>query len=263
MISTEEKELNPFSQARYIRKRNNPEYIKQGSLPYNYQLFAELSLERKLFMKKSFESTIGRVAALSIAVETTVFALTLIWGILFHTQFDQILGYIASLLLAISVVVLMACFYVGLEGLFKIFGLLALAAALIYAPFCISTYFLQLSIVAIHPLGLSAEVLDALTFEPGSPMFALDMLGYGFLCLSTLAAAFALVNVKDRALRTLCFIHGGLALPTFLAPIISGIFQSSSNQVNDTGSYVLLFWCAVFIPIALLFRRYFEAAQER
>ena len=150
-----------------------------------------------------------------------------------------------------------------MQGQYKIFGLLGLAAALIYAPFCISTYFLQLSIVAINPLGLSAEVIKALQFEPGSPMFALDMLGYGFLCLSTLAAAFALVKTKDRMLRTLCLFHGGLALPTFLAPIISGLFQSTSGEVNNTGSIVLLFWCAVFLPIAILFMRYFKTSPEQ
>lgn len=214
-------------------------------------------------MNKPLESTIGRWAALSIAIETGVFAVTLAWGILFHTQLDQILGYIASLLLAISVVIMMACFYAGLEGRQRILGLLALAAALLYAPFCISTYFLQLSIVGLNPLGLSAEVIKALTFEPGSPTFALDMLGYGFLCLSTLAAAFALTDPRDRFLRNLCLFHGGLALPTFLAPIISGLFQSASGQVNNTGSFVLLFWCAVFLPIAVLFMRYFKAVPER
>ena len=206
-------------------------------------------------MNKNTMFVIGRVAALSIAIETVIFAFSLIWGVIFHTEFDKYLGYIASLFLAVSVVVMMACFYASTREPLKIYGLLALVASVIYAPFCISNYFLQLSVVALNPLNLSGEVLKAIDFKPGSPTFAMDMLGYGFLCLSTLAAGFALVEARERVLKALCFFHGAIAVPTFAAPIISGIFLSTSGQTNDIGSYILLFWCFIFAPIALLFMR--------
>jgi hypothetical protein len=204
---------------------------------------------------------IGQVAALSIAVETIVFAFSLIWEVIHPTEFAKNLGYIASLLIAVSVVIMMACLYDDTHKPVRIFGLLALVSSIIYAPFCISTYFLQLSIVAFNPLDLSSEVLKAITFNPGSPTFAIDMLGYGFLCLSTLAAGFALTEAKDKVLRVLCFFHGAIAIPTFAAPILSGVFRSPAGQTNDIGSYVLLFWCIVFVPIALLFGRYFKERQ--
>ncbi len=218
----------------------------------------QVAFGREGAMKKSISSAIGRTAAVSIAVETIVFAFSLVWGVIFHTEFDQILGYVASFFLAASVVVLMACFYNGIQEQLKIFGLLALVASILYAPLCMANYFLQVSIVALNPLNLADEVLKAIDFEPGSPTFALDMLGYGFLCLSTLAAGFALVEARDRLLRALCFFHGAIAVPTLAAPIISGIFRSTSGQTNDIGSYILLFWCIVFVPIALLFMRYFK-----
>ncbi len=208
-------------------------------------------------MNKNSGLLIGRAAALSIAVETLIFAFSLVWGLIFHTEFDQNLGYVASLFLAVSVVIMMACFYDSTREQLKIVGLLALIASILYAPLCIGVYFLQLSIVASNPLDLSREVLKAIDFVPGSPTFALDMLGYGFLCLSTLAAGFALTDTKDKILRGLCFFHGAIAIPTFAAPIVSGIFQSTNGQANDIGSYVLLFWCVIFFPIALLFMRYF------
>jgi len=209
-------------------------------------------------MNKDFSFAIGRAAALVIGAVTIVFAVSLIWEVINYSEFAKNLGYVASLLLAISVVIMMACFYDVTREPLKMFGLLALVSSILYAPFCISTYFLQLSIVASNPLNLSGEVLKAITFKPGSPTFAIDMLGYGFLCLSTLVAGFALAEAKDKVLRALCFFHGALAVPTFAAPIISGIFRSPSGQTNDTGSYVLLFWCIVFVPIALLFMRYFK-----
>jgi hypothetical protein len=193
-----------------------------------------------------------------MAISTIIFAISLIWGMIFHTTYDQIIGYIASIFLAVSVVALMACLYENINKDTKIFGLLAFAASIIYAVYCINNYYLQLSIVAINPLNHPEEILKIFKFAPGSPTFALDMLGYGFLCLSTLAAGFALTDIRDRILKILCFIHGAIAVPTFVAPIISGIFRSSSGQTNDFGAYILFLWCILFIPIALLFIRYFQ-----
>ncbi|MDP8207835.1 MAG: hypothetical protein P9L92_14295 [Candidatus Electryonea clarkiae] len=213
-------------------------------------------------MNKNFRFVIGRAAALSIAIETIVLAFSLVWEVISYTVFAQNLGYIASLLIAISVVIMMACFYDSTRDQLKIFGLLALVSSIIYATFCISTYFVQLSVVVLNPLNLSNEVLEVINFKPGSPFFALDMMGYGFLCLSTLAAGFALTEAKDKVLRALCFFHGALAVPTFAGPIISGIFLSTSGETDNTGYYVLLFWCIVFVPLALLFMRYFKEGQK-
>lgn len=212
-------------------------------------------------MNKNFGLVIGRAAALAMAIVTTVFAISLIWEVINSSEFAKNLGYVSSLLLAISVVIMMACFYDVTREPLKIFGLLALVSSIIYAPFCISTYFLQLSTVALNPLNLSSEVLNAITFKPGSPTFAIDMLGYCFLCLSTLAAGFALSEAKDKVLRVLCFFHGALAVPTIASPIISGLFLTPSGETDFTGHYVLLFWCIVFVPIALLFMRYFNEGQ--
>ena len=213
-------------------------------------------------MNKDFSFIIGRTAALAMAIVTIAFAVSLIWEVINLSEFAKNLGYVASLLLAISVVIMMACFYDITQKPLKIFGLLALASSIIYAPFCISTYFLQLSIVAFNPLNLSGEVLKAITFKPGSPTFALDMLGYCFLCLATLAAGFALTEAKDKVLRALCFFHGTLAVPTIASPIISGLFLTTSGETDFTGHYVLLFWCIVFVPIALLFTRFFKEEQR-
>ena len=213
-------------------------------------------------MNKKFSFVIGRAAALAIAVVTIVFAISLIWEVINLSEFAKNLAYVASLLIAISVVIMMACFYDVTREQLKIFGLLALVSSIIYAPFCIGTYFLQLTTVALNPLNLSSEVLKAINFKPGSPIFALDMLGYFFLCLSTLAAGFALAEAKDKVLRALCFFHGALAVPTIASPIISGLFLTTSGETDFTGHYVLLFWCIVFVPIALLFMRYFKEGQR-
>jgi hypothetical protein len=213
-------------------------------------------------MNKNFSFVIGRAAALSIAIVTIVFAISLIWEVINLSEFAKNLGYVASILIAIGVVIMMACFYDVTREQLKIYGLLALVSSIIYAPFCIGPYFLQLSIVASNPLNLSSEIMKAIAFKPGSPTFAIDMLGYCFLCLSTLAAGFALTEAKDKVLRVLCFFHGALAVPTLVGPIMSGMYLSTSGETDFTGYYVLLFWCIVFVPIALLFMRYFKKGQR-
>jgi len=213
-------------------------------------------------MNKSASFIVGRVAALLVGVETIVFALSLIWELIVPTEFATNLGYVASLLIAVSVVIMMACFSDVTRARYKIFGTLALVASVIYAPFCMGIYFLQLSIVSSNPLGLTSQVLEAIAFKPGSPAFALDMLGYTFLCLSTLAAGFALVDAKDKALRTLCFVHGALVVPTIVSPLMSSLFLSTSGETDATGPFVLLLWCIIFVPIAMLFKRFFSRGQR-
>ena len=212
-------------------------------------------------MNKNPSFAIGRAAALGITIVTILFAISLIWEVLYRSEFAKNLGYVASLLLAIFVVIMMTCFQDVVREPVKIFGSLALVSSIIYAPFCIGTYFLQLSTVARNPLNLSGEVLKAIAFKPGSATFAIDMLGYCFLCLSTAAAGCALPEAKDKVLRVLCFFHGSLAAPTIAAPILSGFFLSTSGETDLTGHFVLLFWCIVFVPIAILFMRYFNEGQ--
>ena len=48
-------------------------------------------------MNKSFSFVIGRAAALAIAVEIIVFAISLVWEMISPTELPKILGYIASL----------------------------------------------------------------------------------------------------------------------------------------------------------------------
>lgn len=209
-------------------------------------------------MNKNYSFVVGRAAALAIAVATIVFAISLIWEVVNLSEFTKNLGYVSSIFVAISVVIMMACFYDVTREQFKIYGLLALVASIIYAPFCIGSYFLQLTTVAQNPLNLSSEVLKAINFKPGSPVFSIDILGYCFLCLSTVAAGFALTEPKDKLLRVLCFFHGALAIPVIVSLNISGLYLTTSGETDFTGHYVLLFWSIVFVPIALLFFRYFK-----
>lgn len=191
---------------------------------------------------------VGRAAAAAVAVETFVFAVVLLWEALssMNNTVCRILGYVASLILAPSVLTMMACFYDILQqddSDLKIFGLLALLFSVAYVPFCASSYFLQLSIVEWNDdnsaMGLPCAVVETVRFKPGYPVFALDMLGYCFLCLATLAAGFALPAAKDHVLRALCFFHGALIIPA-----------QSPSYLNSEDRFIPFFCrCIEIIPI--------------
>lgn len=69
------------------------------------------TIELENAINKNFSLVIGRAAALSFVVETVVLALSLIWEVLSQAEFAINLEVITSLLIAISVVIMMACFY--------------------------------------------------------------------------------------------------------------------------------------------------------
>ena len=203
---------------------------------------------------------IGLWAAIAAAAETILFAGSLVGTLAFGLR--PTLSYVSSMLLAPTVVTLMAAVYSRTVEPRRIFGLLALVSALLYAPFCMGNYFVQLAVVSQNPLNVAPDVLRLVAFVPGSPAFALDMLGYVFLCLSTLCAAFTVVGTKHRPLRVLCIVHGVLALPTIAAPLMSAMYRTTNSRPNSAGIWVNLFWCAVFAPLALLFGLYFRGPNK-
>ena len=213
-------------------------------------------------MNENISKTIGLYASLVVAISTIIFGISLIWEMINLSEFTKNLGYVSSIMIALGVVVMMACFYDVTQKQLKIFSLLALVSAILYAPLCIVTYYLQLSIVSTNSLQLSGDIIEAVNFKPGSPTSAIDMLGYGFLCLSTIAAAFALKRAEDKLLRILCFFHGAMVIPTIVGPLNSDVFLTTNGETDYTGYIVLLFWCAVFIPFALLFSRHFGRTYQ-
>lgn len=68
-------------------------------------------------------------------------------------------------------------------------SLIGLCFAVAYSVLVAITYFTQLTVVRSNVEALAEGALRLIEFSPGSWVFALDMLGYSFLILATLAAA--------------------------------------------------------------------------
>ena len=80
---------------------------------------------------------IGLWAAIAAAAETILFAGSLVGTLAFGLR--PTLSYVSSMLLAPTVVTLMAAVYSRTVEPRRIFGLLALVSALLYAPFCMGS----------------------------------------------------------------------------------------------------------------------------
>ena len=140
----------------------------------------------------------------------------------------------------------------------RVFSLAAVVCGAIYAVLCTAIYYVQLSVVQSNTLLIPAEVLLPFIYTPGTPAFALDMLGYVFLCLGVLAASQVFGKEPlEKWLRTVMVVNGLFAVPTFIYPLIPMPIEPGAGG-NLFGIIALIFWCLIFIPVPILLAKYFR-----
>jgi hypothetical protein len=123
---------------------------------------------------------------------------------------------VPSLLLPIVFVVLIIAVRVLAPKQFRIWADIAVAFAVIYAVLVSLVYFVELAVVIPRTMQGGADEVALLIFGAGTFMFAIDILGYAFMSLSTLAAA---MIFSGRGLE--CWIHRALLVNGLLAPAIA------------------------------------------
>jgi hypothetical protein len=120
-----------------------------------------------------------------------------------------------SLLLASTFVTMMAALHQASPSGRKAISQAALAFATVYVTLVSLIYFVQLTLVAPRLAAGDMGGLEYLRFVPyRSFLFAVDLLGYSFMSLSTLLAAFALPNIVLARLPKLLLLANGLLLPS-------------------------------------------------
>jgi len=120
---------------------------------------------------------IGFYSAIIAGLSTAIFAISLL--------IDNML------LISFAVCMVLSCSYIVLTGAFvaeanqdkRAFAYAGLTFACVYAAFINLVYFTQLT--TVYQQAASKDVIDALTYTPGSWMFALDIFGYGMMAIST------------------------------------------------------------------------------
>lgn len=119
-----------------------------------------------------------------------------------------------SLLLASAFVMMMAALHQAAPSDKKALSQAGLAFATIYATLVSLVYFVQLTLVAPRLARGDMADIEFLRFVPyQSFLFAVDLLGYSFMSLATLLAAFALPNARFSLCSKVFLIANGLLLP--------------------------------------------------
>ena len=134
----------------------------------------------------------------------------------------------------------------------------ALAVAAVYAALICLVYFTQ--VTTVWQNAAPEQVLQALTYQPGTWMFNIDMLGYAMLALSTFFAGLVIKpqRKQDLWLRRLLLIHGVFFITCLIMPVL-GVFTQISGADGDLiGILVLEFWCLYFLPVTWLFGGYMK-----
>lgn len=153
-----------------------------------------------------------------------------------------------SLFLGPSFLAMMVSIHQSAPAEKKIWTHTGIAFAIIYTTLISINYFVQLTLVVPHMLHGETESVRFLLFKPfDSFLYSVDILGYSFMSLSTLFAAFAFRKTGKEKSARLLFIANGLLLP----------FIALQNY------YHLLIWAAslwgvlfpwAMISLAILFK---------
>lgn len=194
-----------------------------------------------------------------------VFALVVAFGASLVVGFwaDALtVSFAAAMLLAPAFVAMMVSIARQAAPEKRVWGQLGATFSAIYAVMVTITYYLQLAVVRSGDGPLSGEALRLLEFSPGSVLFAVDMLGYGFMTLATFASAPVFVGSGlNRWLRVWFVAHGLMVVPTLLAPLTMGGGAGGGSDV--IGSLVLIGWSVFFLPLAGMVVVYFRRQLRR
>ena len=200
---------------------------------------------------------LGFRSALVVMLTAVLFGGAVLLG--FFGISSQVFAYFVCLILAPAFVVMIACIHYQAPPEKRIWSNVALCFSVIYAALTGIVYYVQVSAAR----GAGAELLP-FVFTPGTVFFAVDMLGYGFMCLATwfTAGVFSAENRLTLWIRRLSVLHGWLYFPTVIVPMLLPEPSISAGGADaNYGRLALLAWCLVFVPLSFLIARYFRAMR--
>lgn len=197
---------------------------------------------------------IGIWAAILSAVFATCFsvvALAANFTTLIPAIWVNPLSFAPSLLLAWSYLVLIGCVLDAVSPEHRIWAIVGLCFAVLYAAINSMVYFVQLVVVTPLIFHGDANLAGLLAFEPRSAMLSLNGLAYGLMSTSAFFTAFAFPSHAQRFVRRAMWAHGALG-----PIIIAAIFWPRMT-------YVGALWIVTFPAMALALARYFFTRLRR
>lgn len=190
---------------------------------------------------------VGMWASASAALFTFLFAVTL--------NVNEYLDCALSMPLAMSYVLLaLGNKYSHNDGN-RIFADAAVVFAAIYCTCGWIVYYVQISFVRLA--RASPEALSVAQQPPPSAFFAIDMLAYTFLGISTVFLAMSID--ASRLIKSLLLLNGVSSIGGFSVPLMPFVYEQPADD-DDYSDYalVLLPWAALFITICVLLCLHFR-----
>jgi hypothetical protein len=197
---------------------------------------------------KTFVSQLGFWSAAAATLLVTVAGITATASI---QPFATVVGF----LLTLSFLVVMACIHSYSSEERKVFSLVGLSFAIIYATLISVNYFIQLTFVRQTTFDVSIFDMN----NSQSMMWVIEVLGYFFMGLSTLFAAPVFGSGKVENLARWLFVTNGIL--GILTPIAYALSLPMAILLGG-----LIIW-DIIMPIstaslAILFRRTMNTRQE-
>ena len=207
-------------------------------------------------------NTLGKISAAVTGISVASFALAMLVS-LASGIYTAHVSFLASMFIAIGYVVfataMVAC---NKDKQALGTGLAGVAFAVVYALLIFIVYYAMLTTVRMNS-ALSDAALSIISYESlGSLFFNYNLLGYGFMGLSTFFIGFQVrgKSKHSKALRMLLWIHGVFFLSCLIMPMFP-VFMPDMAGGELIGTVVLLFWCAYFLPVCVLGWKYFRARE--
>ena len=188
---------------------------------------------------------IARVGSLIVTITVAVFAVCMLIDFSFGSYF-------ICIILPIGFIMMTTGFYNESESSKKVAAMNGVIFAAVYAVLIVIVYFAQLTTVRLESLTeQAAQILD---YKKGGLTFNYDLLGYGFMALSTFFTGLTIEGKSkaDKVLKWLMLIHGIFFIVCLIMPITGVLRQTADADAGKGGVIALECWCAYFVPVGVL-----------
>ena len=156
-----------------------------------------------------------------------------------HPQ-DLIWLFLPSLFLAPAFLITMLCLHYSVHESVRIWTAIGLVFAILYSTCVTLVYFTQLTVVIPQLLNAEIDETHVLAFQHRSFLMAVDCLGYFFMSMSTLFAAFAFSKDESRKWLFRGLLYNGFLLPVLILAFFYPFFY-----------YIGALWMITF-PVAMI-----------
>lgn len=178
-------------------------------------------------------SIIGFYSSIVAATLNTVFLIFAVIEIIgeinnlqgFSLKFLQMFP---SIFLAPTFIIVVVTLNNKIEKSKKIWTQLAIPFAIIYAVMVTIVYFVAMTIIIPEQMDETNKMVEPLLYEFGSFLYAINVLGYGFMSLSTLFLSFAYSN--NKITRFLLLLNGILFIIIPMQMIFPSLLYVSALQ---------------------------------